>query len=339
MKKFLTVAFSAMAACLLAGNIHYANASVEASGDGLTLETAKKTIQEAVDLCATSGDTVKVAEGVYQDTNTCTLDNARAVVVITNKIHLVATGAKERTIIKGAFDSTSGNVSLDAVRGVYVYYTGSGTAGKRTANSIIKGFTVCNGATGTSGYGGGLSIQNSYAVNCIVSNCWAKYCGGIYAGTVVRCLVTGCNSTSHGAAAGSAKFINSILVRQNSGQRLLYYGGTMVNCTIAGNAAYNMGYTSSSGLVRFFNTIVTDNAFSKATFYNADHVYMTNCVISSGATRYTESLCANLVTNVSAYAFAAPPLCDWRPSAEMGAAKAGDAELLKVISLPADLEG
>lgn len=81
MKKLIAVLFSAFAASAFAGGTYYADASVEVSGDGLTPETAKKTIQEAVNLCATSGDTVKVAEGVYQDTNTCTYDSARAVVV------------------------------------------------------------------------------------------------------------------------------------------------------------------------------------------------------------------------------------------------------------------
>ena len=339
MKKLMTVAFSVMATCLFAGNTYYADASVEASGDGLTPETAKKTIQEAVDLCATSGDTVKVAEGVYQDTNTCTYDSARAVVVITNKIHLVATGAKEKTIIKGAFDSTSGNVGPDAVRGVYVYYTGSGTAGKRTANSIIEGFTVCNGATGTGGAGGGMSIQNSYAVCCIVSNCVAKNGGAFCRGTAVRCLVTDCTSTAHGVVSMSTTYLNSIIVRNDGGQRLFYYPGMVVNCTVSGNNFFrDWGYFDSSPSL--FNTIFADNTgwgVNDVGFYSYSPV-ASNCVFK-GTTRGLDlAKVGSIHTNTSDYAYAAPALGDWRTTAEMGAGDVGNAEYLKKITLPTELE-
>lgn len=341
MKKLIAVLFSAFAASAFAGNTYYADASVEASGDGLTPETAKKTIQEAVDLCATSGDTVKVAEGVYQDTNTCTYDSARAVVVITNKIHLVATGAKEKTIVKGAFDSTSGNVGPDAVRGVYVYYTGSGTAGKRTNGSIIEGFTVCNGASSTSGSGGGLSIQNSYAVNCIVSNCVAKNGGAFYRGTVIRCLVADCRATGTGSADATlgfaTTFIGSIITRLTGSAYLTAYAGSIYNCTIVGNAGSTARFTGyGDSTFKLYNSIVLDNAFSS--FYASSKPTASNCVFQTGLSNWTAAMCGNIKETSEKYFFAAPACGDWRPTASSGAGAWGDAALLKDITLPDELK-
>ena len=346
MKKLIAVLFSAFAASAFAGNTYYADASVEVSGDGLTPETAKKTIQEAVDLCATSGDTVKVAEGLYDEgVNVCSYDDMRARVVITNKITLVATGAKEKTIIKGEFDTTAeGDHGLgpNAVRCVYMYYTGSGTTGKRTAGSIVEGFTICGGATEKSGtpggQGGGISMQASYAVNCIVSNCVAKQGGGLRLGTAVRCLVTDCTtyaaSAAHGTASYGTTFLNSIIVHQAGNNRLFYAGCLLVNCTISGNQGVDFGYGGKSSL---YNTIFTDNAFKK---FNADYApkVASNCVFQAGTTGWTAAAHNEVVTNSSAYGFAAPAIGDWRPSAEMGAANVGNAEFLKQVTLPSVLE-
>ena len=64
--------------------------------DGTTPQTAKKTIQAAVNRAA-KNDTVKVAEGVYADENAYDASTV-ACVVISNNLTLVATGAKESRI-------------------------------------------------------------------------------------------------------------------------------------------------------------------------------------------------------------------------------------------------
>ena len=87
--------------------------------DGQTSGTAKQTIQAAVD-SASSGDVIKVAEGIYQDVNT-TYSGISACVIITNKnLTIVATGAKEKTHIVGRHAATDTGVGEGAVRCVYV---------------------------------------------------------------------------------------------------------------------------------------------------------------------------------------------------------------------------
>ena len=335
MKKLIAVLFSAFAASAFAGNTYYADASVEVSGDGLTPETAKKTIQEAVDLCTGNGHTVMVAEGLYNE-GVATNDTIKARVYIKYRTNLIASGRKEKTIITGEFDKTSDTgIGSEAVRGVYFYYTGSGTAGKRTAGSIIKGFTICNAATETGGSGGGLYLWMSYGADCIVSNCVAKRAGGIYQGTVARFLVADCasgGSSEYGTASQGTTYLNSIIARQRGSATTFYANCTLYNCTIAGN---NGSYFTYSGTPKLINSIYTDNA--NQAFHSSYKGVVSNSVIATGTT-YVNTQSDNVHYSTTAYGFAAPAIGDWRPSAEMGAANVGDAELLKLFDLPDDLE-
>ena len=127
------------------------------SGDGTSAATAKKYIQSAIDLTG-SGDTVYVAPGRYNSGNmTCAFNAATARVVITNKINLVATGKKDETFIDGG----------EEMRCIYVYYNSSSTPAYTKANgTVIRGFTICNGkVTGSSDYGGGAYIPESYLID------------------------------------------------------------------------------------------------------------------------------------------------------------------------------
>ena len=158
--------------------------------DGLTALTAKQTIQAAVD-CAKSGDTIKVAEGVYEDVNTHS-DGNSACVVVSNNLTIVATGAKERTHIVGKHADTDSGVGDGAVRCIYVK-----SDSKKTVR--IQGFTIRDGAT-SSGNGGGVAfavydsnknIERGWLVDCVVSNCVAVRGGALLYGTAIRCLFSG----------------------------------------------------------------------------------------------------------------------------------------------------
>ena len=94
------------------------------SYDGTTPQTAKKTIQAAVNRAA-KNDTVKVAEGVYADENAYDASTV-ACVVISNNLTLVATGSKERTHIVGRHANTSTGVGEGAVRCIFVKEKGRG---------------------------------------------------------------------------------------------------------------------------------------------------------------------------------------------------------------------
>ena len=291
--------------------------------DGTSAETAKKRIQSAIDL-AGSGDTVHVAPGRYNDGSAkCQFNNVTARVVITNKINLVATGKKTETFIDGGGE----------MRCIYIYRNGN--TYKAADNTVIRGFTVCNGsAPGSSDYGAGVYLSKSYLVDCVVSN---NYCGnrggGSIGGTAIRCLYVDNKSDNVGSAAYETSFLNSVIAFQRGNSRLLASKGTVVNCTIVGNNT--SGYIYSTEQYHLFNTIYVDD--SKQSFPASNLTVASNCVFSAGTTGWSESLCGNISTEYPGYCFAAPALGDWRPMDWFGIANHGDAALLTKISLPTAL--
>ena len=300
--------------------------------DGLTAQTAKRTIQAAVDI-AKSRDTVKVAEGVYEDENTHA-DGTSACVVISNNLTLVATGAKEKTHIVGRHADTATGVGDGAVRCIYVK-SDSG----RTVR--IQGFTIRDGAT-VSGNGGGVAfavydsgknIERGWLVDCVVSNCVAVRGGALLYGTAIRCLFSGNASGGsdkpYGTVASQSILYNCIVAENVGGDRLFNYPRAIVNCTIAGNNMNNFCY--SSGAHYIYNTIFLENAEKK--FHNSNAV-LSNCLVSSGISAFNQTASGMCATNDSGHCFFAPATGDWRPTAESGAAGLGDASHLASVNLP-----
>ena len=306
----------------------YVDASMEDdTGDGRSAATAKKYIQSAIDLVG-NGDTVYVAPGRYnQGSMVCAFNNNAARVVITNKINLVATGRKEETFIDGG----------EEMRCIYVYSSSSSPKYTKADGTVIRGFTICNGKlTASNATGAGAVITQSYLVDCIVSNNVTAYRGGgSWQGTAIRCFYTGNYATDHGSVAGSTVFLNSVMAFQRGNGRPFYYGGPMVNCTIFGNNAATYTYSSTSKYY-LYNTIYAGN--SSQAFYVTAQTIASNCVFSAGTTAWSEDYCGNIKTEVPDYCFAAPAFNDWRPTAEFNIGEHGDAELLKKVSLPAELE-
>ena len=297
------------------------------SGDGMTPETAKKHIQAAVDLAA-AGDTVYVAPGVYDDGDVqCSLDSSPAArVVITNKINLVATGARGSTVISGA----------DTVRGIYVYNQ------TQAAGTIIRGFTICNcritASSGDNGIGAGAVIPSSYLVDCIVSNnvSAAYRGGGCRHGVAIRCLFANNYSAKYGSAAYQTSFLNSVIVFQRGAHSLFGYVYNAINCTIVGNTIGNYYSFQNSTVSNLRNTIFAANTVQE--FGSADYVVASNCVFSAGTTGCSDAKCGSISTEVPDYCFAAPAMDDWRPTAAFGIGSHGDAKFLSDIALPAELE-
>lgn len=160
----------------------YADASrPNDSGDGTSWATAKKTIQAAVNL-ATNGDTVVVADGVYNKGQTITpggLSSNR--VVITRPITVRSLNGADVTIIEGYGVFTN----RFAVRGVYM------------SSGVLDGFTLRHGVASSldsEGCGGGVfmrdALPGTLVRNCVIDHCEAYYYGGgCYYGALESCEV------------------------------------------------------------------------------------------------------------------------------------------------------
>ena len=299
------------------------------SYDGRTAQTAKKRIQAAVD-CAAKDDTVKVAEGVYQDENDYG-DSIRACVVITRNLTLVATGAKDKTHIVGRHADTSTGIGEGAVRCVYV---------KEKITARIEGFTIRDGATvansGDDGMGGGVvfsvytdTATRGWLVDCVVSNCVAYRGGAMRYGAAIRCMFSGNNSTSYGKVAAQSILYNCLVVNNIGSDRLFYTPRAIVNCTIAGNSMNDFGYKDGSHSV--YNTIFLENQTDK--FYSSKAV-LSNCLITTSTTLFNRTNSGMCATNYTGACFVAPALGDWRPRSDSGAAGLGDASHLALVALP-----
>ena len=292
------------------------------SYDGTTPQTAKKTIQAAVNRAA-KNDTVKVAEGVYADENAYDASTV-ACVVISNNLTLVATGSKERTHIVGRHANTSTGVGEGAVRCIFV---------KEKAVARIEGFTIRDGAT-ISGNGGGVSFSvynkaDGWLVDCVVSNCVASRGGALLYGTAIRCLFAGNNSTSYGKVASQSILYNCLVVDNVGSDRLFNYPRDIVNCTIAGNS--NNSFCYASGAHNVFNTIFLENA--NQSFYNSLSV-ISNCLITTGTASFNRTASGLCATNDTGACFVAPVIGDWRPRSDSGAVGLGDAAHLLRVALP-----
>ena len=322
---------AAMVACTFASVPAFAAewyvdaANGDDSYDGKTVQTAKKSIQAAVDSAA-KNDTVKVAEGIYQDENQYD-DSISACVVIKKNLTLVATGAKDKTHIVGRHADTDDGTGEGAVRCVYV---------KEGASARIEGFTIRDGAT-SSGNGGGVSFSvytkaEGWLVDCVVSNCVAARGGAIQYGTAIRCLFIGNNSTSYGKIASQSVLYNCIAVGNIGTDRLFNYPRAIVNCTIAGNNMNNFCYSGDAGSSHYVcNTIFLEN--KEAKFHNSNAV-LSNCLVSTGISAFNQTASGMCATNDTGACFIAPALGDWRPRSDSGAVGLGDAAHLALVELP-----
>ena len=143
------------------------------SGDGLSWETAKKTIQAAIDV-ADKGAHIIVASGIYGPITS----NNKAVTIL-------STDGVKVTIIDGG--GTNRCATLDSL------YT-------------VTGFTLTNGYAPDGGgvYGGTLN-------NCILTGNTAEYGGGAYSSTLNNCILIGNTAGDAGGGANGCNLNNCTL--------------------------------------------------------------------------------------------------------------------------------
>ena len=217
----------------------YVSGEGTSTNAGTTASTPFREIQEAVDAAA-EGDVIFVAEGVYGPINTAN-----------KKIRVIATGGLDKTIIDGGGTN----------RCVFV-------GGRNSTNTVIEGFTICNGWRPSGSWGVG--AQGGTLRRCIIRDC----------------TFDGANSVCGGGAAEAV--LENCLIVGNAA----YYGGgtrdcTLINCTVVGNTA-----TSGGGVYggKVINSIVWDNYSSgnvSSNYYAG--VFSYSCTAPTRAPSMSES--------------------------------------------------
>lgn len=181
------------------------------SANGTTWATAKRTIQAAIDLAASS-DTVLVSNGVYTTGGRVADGDLTNRIVIDKPITVQSVNGPSNTVIQGAGPSGDG-----AVRCVYL-----------GLNAVLSGFTLTNGATRTNGFefldqmgGGARCDKNGILTNCMLTgNAAAASGGGAYGGTLNNCTFSGNTAYDWGGGA---------------------FDSVMNNCSLASNSASSLG--------------------------------------------------------------------------------------------------
>ena len=291
-------------ACGANAATYYVDASrPDNAGAGTSWETAKKTIQAAVDVTS-DGDTVIVTNGVYNTGTTVTpgytLKNR---VVITKAITVRSVNGPDATVIEGSGTNYFGTSS--AVRCAYMN------------NGVLSGFTLRGGATDRyrepvgsnlyNLYGGGVHMygaaSGTLVTNCIIRQCKADDGGGASSGPLSNCSLIENSASSSGGGAYSCALnactlsdnwagrdgggctghyyytttINNCILRNNFAQEYGggSYGCTLNNCTLTGNSAGNTGGGCRSGTLN--NCVVWGNWVSGGIANYADSTFNYSC--------------------------------------------------------------
>ena len=224
------------------------------SGDGLSWETAKHTIQAGVDEAA-DGETVWVTNGIYTVGGTVAagwyLSNR---VSIAKSVSVRSVNGPAVTVIEGSGTNAYGTVF--SMRCVYM------------TKGSLEGFTLRGGATQSNGGGNDLdgrgggfyaSTMTPQVKNCILEGNRADHGGGAYEGTLINCILTGNMADSYGGGSRDSTLNNCLLT--GNAANLLHGGGAcssyLNNCTLSGNTAAGNGGGAYDSTIR--NCIIWDN--------------------------------------------------------------------------------
>ena len=246
-------------------------------------------IQAAVD-AASDGDEIIVAPGTYTSTADEVVD------MLGKEIWLHSSGGAEVTIIDG--EETRRGILCD---------------NSETPNTIIEGFTITNGYSGSGVdyyHGGGMYNVNSSPTltDCIFTNNIATNWGGAMCNygsspTLTTCTFTD-NTADNGGGIQNASFsnptltdcifTNNIAANRGGGMRNDYDSNpTLTTCTFTGNSATirGGGMENSGGSTTLTTCTFTSNsADSGGGMYNTsgnnstltDCIFTNNTAISNG---------------------------------------------------------
>jgi len=270
--------------------IHCVNiAGINPAAPYTSWATAATNIQDAITI-ATANEIVLVTNGVYA-TGGKSMDN-----IITNRVSIdkailvQSVNGPDVTTIQGTLDPATTN-GPGAMRCVWM-----------TNNSILKGFTVQNGATRSSGLnqsrrGGGVSgTTNAVVENCLILKNYASYVGGgVYFATLNSCTLAGNHAVGSGTAgSGSAgdgsgggaanSRLNNCLVLANFAEQ--WDGGGAQYCSSTNSAFIgNFAGLSGSGVSQgtHVNCTIVNNTCSGYGGWGgaAANATLINCIVYS----------------------------------------------------------
>ena len=271
---FLSLAFGLLFSCQAVTEIFVDCTRPDDSGDGLTRETAKRTIQAAVDATASGASVsapnlITVLPGDY--------DEGGALVDADNVLSRVSFKGKKFITLQAAPDAatmprilgrrdpdTANGLGPNAVRCVYGATAESG-------GIVVRNLMLCDGATHSAQTGsnhanyGAAVCYWATLVDCVVSNC-SPSIGTVYNSKAFRTLFVG----NYRALRNTRAF--NCVFRDGTGSVSDYQGG-LVNCTIIGHEG---NIFSSSLPAAMINCLVFDNVSARGTLFA--YGYPTNCV-------------------------------------------------------------
>lgn len=243
------------------------------ANDGLApgVGRARKTLVGVDELTAQNrGDVVYLAEGTYADEVYTDADYGRVRGRVKAGVKLIATGARDKTIIKGEIDKDQTDTNqkgcgpnavsclcmeTDAlVQGVTLtdgHVADITSDGKKTNGGAVRGaggYLIDCVITGNYGNRGGALSGSFRAIGCRFYDNWSQNTGSdMYGGSAYNCFFGG-------------------VLRSNYN---VYTGGPFVNCTFTGSGMFGRGYNTPS----FINCIIAKadggankNAFSTCAF-------------------------------------------------------------------------
>jgi hypothetical protein len=292
---------------------HYVDVnSTNATSPFLDWSTAATSIQDAIDVGLT-GEEILVADGVYRTGGrlvggTSTTNR----VAVTQPLIVQSVNGPGMAVIEGySVPGTTNGVT--AVRCVYL-----------TNGAFLSGFTLTNGATVSSDYGGGVFMQTvpnhttsvvsncvvvhnsahnsgggisggGTVVNCRLLNNWGRQNGGgAYGSVLVGCILKGNTSWTGGGSEGSV-LTNCLLVGNSStvtgggGS----YGDKLFNCTVVSNSATGVAPSGGGGVDNatiVVNSIVCfNNAMSNPNYFDSPMVCCCTTPLASGSGNITNA--------------------------------------------------
>ena len=231
----------------------------------------RRTLQGAMEL-AQSGDTVHAAPGRYEE-GSYSNGVTQYRVVVPAGVTLAASGRADETFIMGA-SAPVGTVGRDAY--------GNGTNSVRCAylgaGASLVGFTVTGGRTPNGGNGGALSsasANDSYVIDCIITNNMASNRGGaIYGGpTPIRCYFAGNHAvdTHIGQSFVSVQAYNCVFGATINSYHA--YQSKLYSCTF-------LGPGTACRSCDVYNSLLRCDEWGKNNFYRC--YYTENLHLSSG---------------------------------------------------------